>query len=486
MMKFSLLFSDICNAEFGDIENKTIYNLSLDRSFKTICSSQEEYHYFLETLSKPLVQKKDILFRHEIISDLLRNPLLFDALNASLTEFEMLKKEFKTLKKEILDRNFGIRSALGGTKVSVRESSQLLKKFLIYLKDLDSLLSRYPISSEGLCTISRYTSAFVKKDTMDKLISLLEQTENLCIQSNIDTVIKLDENGKISNCHLMDPKILNDIIVPERKKFTLRKNHIESTPYVQLSPPMYSDSQNTIRAYPYLEMETLLTSMIGALVDRFGDLNKEIRFYSVIVKYVRLLEQNNIPFTLPSIGESTHFVGMTDLFLLMTKVETDIVTNDFYIYDDKKGSIVLGDNGNGKTVFLRSIAVCQILAQAGMPIPAQSGTIAAFKTIKTQFSESEEITLSTEKMGRFEQEVKELCALIDQSKSGSFLFLNEIFQTTAYSEGAIGLYHILNYLSAKNIGWVLVTHLTDLKQYFENQNVSIYHITKEHKVAQIQ
>jgi len=174
------------------------------------------------------------------------------------------------------------------------------------------------------------------------------------------------------------------------------------------------------------------------------------------------------------------------VYLATTNQTDTIVTNDFYMSKGKKGSIIFGDNGNGKTVFLRSISVCQILAQVGMPIPAASGTIELFSTLKTQFSESEDTTSSNEKMGRFEQEVSELCELIDTSESGSLLILNEIFQTTAYSEGAIGLYHILNYLSAKNIGWILVSHLTDLNQYFENQDVSLYKMTKEHKVIQIQ
>ena len=47
-MKFSLLYSDIANANFGNIGSKTLYHLSLDRSFKTICSSQSECQYFLE------------------------------------------------------------------------------------------------------------------------------------------------------------------------------------------------------------------------------------------------------------------------------------------------------------------------------------------------------------------------------------------------------------------------------------------------------
>ena len=265
-----------------------------------------------------------------------------------------------------------------------------------------------------------------------------------------------------------------------------RKESTLNASYLRLEPPSYSDCQTKLGAYPYMEMENLLLSLISGILDKFGKIDEEIVFYSVAIEYVHWLARKKIPFTFARIGESTQFIGMTDLYLAATNPVDTIVTNDVCMSKDKKGSIIFGDNGSGKTVFLRSVSICQILAQAGVPIAAKSGTIELFNTIKTQFSESEDVTASNEKMGRFEQEVSELCRLIDTSESGSLLILNEIFQTTAYSEGAIGLYHILNYLSAKNIGWILVSHLTDLNQYFENQDVSIYEMTKEHKVAQIQ
>lgn len=485
-MKFSLLYSDISNAKFGNIGSKTLYHLSLDRSFKTICSSQSECQYFLEILSKPLVQERDILYRQEIVSDFLKMPHFFEALKASFIEFGKLKEDAKELKKEIHARNFGIRSSLGGSKESVRDCSALLKRILHYIKDLNCLLSKYPIASEGLLAISRYTSSLVEKEDMNRLVVLLNQAESLCIQSNIGTAIKLDKNGKVADCHLVESKNLSLKTTKEKKRLILRKESATNLSYICLQPPMYSDCQNKLRAYPYLEMENLLTSLITGLIDTFGDLHREIIFYSVVMEYVRLFERKNISLVMPSIGENTQFTEITDVFLAMTNDTDTIDTNDFYMLKDKKGSIVFGDNGNGKTVFLRAISTCQILAQAGMPIPVKSGKIGLFSTIKTQFSESEETVVSNEKMGRFEQEVSELCHLIDTSEGGSLLVLNEIFQTTAYSEGAIGLYHILNYLSAKNIGWILVSHLTDLKEYFKEQNISIYEMEKNHRVTQIQ
>ena len=86
------------------------------------------------------------------------------------------------------------------------------------------------------------------------------------------------------------------------------------------------------------------------------------------------------------------------------------------------------------------------------------------------------------------QEVQELHAIIESMPAGSLLILNEIFQTTAYAEGAVGLYYILRYLTEKRMDWIAVTHLTDLKQIFRGQGhgqVVMYEMTKEHKALPI-
>lgn len=485
-MKFSLLFSDVSHINVGNIGSKTLYHLSLDKSFAAICQSKSECQYFLETLSKPLLSKQDILFRQQIIADFLHFPAFFEELKISLNQFTKLKQDFKNLKKEIHARNFGIGSAIGGSRESVRDCSRLFKKVLHYTKDLSQLLGKYPTSSQGLASILQYTVSLVQKEDFTQLIARLEETENVSLETNTVFSIRLDKNGKIADCHLIDSQDLSSQIPKEKKRLLPRKEATLNSSYLRLDPPSYSDCQTKLGAYPYMEMENLLLSLIAGVLDTFGEIDKEIVFYSATVEYVRWLSSKKIPFVIPTVGENTQFIGMTDVYLATTNQTDIIVTNDFYMSKDKKGSIIFGDNGNGKTVFLRSVSVCQILAQAGMPIPAVSGTIELFSTLKTQFSESEDATASNEKMGRFEQEVSELCGLIDTSESGSLLILNEIFQTTAYSEGAIGLYHILNYLSAKNIGWILVSHLTDLNQYFESQDVSIYEMTKEHTVVQMQ
>ena len=128
-----------------------------------------------------------------------------------------------------------------------------------------------------------------------------------------------------------------------------------------------SAGPSRIRAYPFLEMEALLTSLMAGIVNSMGSLYGEIGFYVAARAYVRFLQAKNVPYTWPDVGEQSAFQGMCDLCLLTGNTE-HIAPND-YGASDKDGALLLGDNGNGKTVFLRSIMTCQLLAQGGLPIP---------------------------------------------------------------------------------------------------------------------
>ena len=79
--------------------------------------------------------------------------------------------------------------------------------------------------------------------------------------------------------------------------------------------------------------------------------------------------------------------------------------------------------------------------------------------------------------------MRELASMVDTLKANSLVFLNETFQSTAYAEGAEGLYHLLKHFSALNIRWILVSHLRQLEEMFENNEVTILHTAEGYKIV---
>ena len=106
-----------------------------------------------------------------------------------------------------------------------------------------------------------------------------------------------------------------------------------------------------------------------------------------------------------------------------------------------------------------------------------------FSKLATQFSEAEKEFCEGNDAGRFEQEVRELAEMVDTLKEGSLVFLNETFQSTAYAEGAEGLYHLLKHFSALNIRWILVSHLRQLEEMFDSNEATVLHTAEGYKIV---
>ena len=126
------------------------------------------------------------------------------------------------------------------------------------------------------------------------------------------------------------------------------------------------------------------------------------------------------------------------------------------------GILITGENNSGKTVYLRSVGTAQLLFQAGLPVPCESARMRILSAVHTCYAAAEKEFVSGNDAGRFEQEVRVLSQLAERIQPNSLLLLNEVFQTTAYSEGAEGLYHILNYFTRHGVNFIAVTHLKEL------------------------
>lgn len=120
--------------------------------------------------------------------------------------------------------------------------------------------------------------------------------------------------------------------------------------------------------------------------------------------------------------------------------------------------LITGDNGSGKTVLLRALATAQLFAQAGLPLPATAATVRIRRRVMSLYAADEKDA------GRFEEECRQLSAIVDTITAEDLLILNEPFQSTAYDEGERLLDEVLRALAAVSLDVVLVTHLLPLKE----------------------
>jgi DNA mismatch repair ATPase MutS len=149
----------------------------------------------------------------------------------------------------------------------------------------------------------------------------------------------------------------------------------------------------------------------------------------------------------------------------------------------RPGFLIRGANNAGKTVYLRSLGTAQVLTQGGLPVLADSASVCIRSGVYTLFSTTEAAHETGNAAGRFEQEVRILAAFLDNIQPNSLILLNEIFQSTAYEEGAEGLYAILKTLNNIGCKWVLVTFLLDLFEWFKDDAVAKAEMEAGHKLC---
>jgi DNA mismatch repair ATPase MutS len=121
--------------------------------------------------------------------------------------------------------------------------------------------------------------------------------------------------------------------------------------------------------------------------------------------------------------------------------------------------LVTGANQGGKSTFLRSVGLAQLLAQAGAFVGATTFRSTLASGLFSHFERGEDPTMRS---GRLDAELREMSAIVDQLRPGDLLLCNESFGSTNEREGSLLAQDIVRALTAAGIRVFYVTHLYDL------------------------
>ncbi|MHB1364847.1 MAG: MutS-related protein [Eubacteriales bacterium] len=473
-MKQSLLFTA---AEETEASENLIADFMLDRSFGKIIADVNKRRYFLGIVAAPLMNAENIIYRREILRDFIARANLLPGLKHAFGMFSVLKEDQQRERTKLcsIARTNDSDAAFANAMSIAQISSLTCKRILLFLREIRDNLHIYEPLSQGLRSLSARIDQLTGGDAFDRLIELCTCFDHLDAKDIYDIHNKLNESARISEYELFG--IESFVKSPEItgiKKLFAPKTKPETNPGEIKFTDLYEKLRSELLSGAIVKAGDLFSKIAKNLFDEFGGLSKELEFYETALLYYEAMRKKNIPSCFPEINtdRKTHIESLYDLLLCMTQLNAySIVPNDVCIEPDTKGILIRGENNSGKTVFLRSVGTAQLLAQAGLPIPAKTASVSVMNGISTQFAASEKEFTSGNEAGRFEQEVRELSAMIDNNKPDSLVLLNETFQTTAYNEGAEGLYHILNYLSARGVKWILVTHLHELFDRFAENEI---------------
>mgnify|MGYP001098189083 CR=1 FL=1 len=184
----------------------------------------------------------------------------------------------------------------------------------------------------------------------------------------------------------------------------------------------------------------------------------ELAFYMGCLNLYEQLEQLDEPVAFPQVAPADErrfsCTGLYDISLALT-MKRKVVGNDVAA-DEKNLVIITGPNQGGKTTFLRSVGLAQMMMQAGMFVPAESFSANLCSGLFTHFKREEDKTMER---GKFEEELERMSAIVDLVKPNGFILLNESFASTNEREGSEIAGEVISALSEVGTKVFYVTHL---------------------------
>lgn len=121
--------------------------------------------------------------------------------------------------------------------------------------------------------------------------------------------------------------------------------------------------------------------------------------------------------------------------------------------------VVTGANQGGKSTFLRSIGIAQILLQAGVFVGAGEFEANAAQAIFTHYKREED---SSMRGGKFDEELRRMTEIVDHMVANALFLSNESFASTNEREGSDIGRQILDALLEHHVKIFFVTHLYSL------------------------
>ena len=337
--------------------------------------------------------------------------------------------------------------------VGVRRRIDIL---LSYKRALDALYRACATSQSGLQAVADWVEQVQSHASHEALVRLLDFEDG---RSVLETRLQAGYDGTL------------------RRFEIVRVSRVEHRAFPRGPLTRFFTSLlSLLKGYRFSEediMSQVLDDVFGQLEDHIFvmlGLMQQIEFYLRAAYFRAMMKKSGLFTCRPRFvekGEGRRLTHLVNPWLLAKKGERPVPCQ-IGLEGDESIAIITGPNSGGKTRLLQSIAIAQLLAQVGLPLPAES---ASLLWIEQLFLSMIEHADADQAEGRLGLELMRIRRVFETSGGNSLILMDELCSGTNPSEGERIFEMVLDLLAELGAQVFITTHFLDFATRLRHREV---------------
>ncbi len=398
--------------------------------------------FLLRVLCAPPTDRETILFRQDILRELLEDAGLRERTQSLYRELAKLLSMFK------------MPSQVGR---GVDESTLRLEIFRQARTVVQEMGSGFAEAKSGLSRLHKASEEIRESEEWGILRDVLDQEEGFV---RLDIHLGLSPDGHLQRIEIqrMSENTENRFHRPPLKRL-----------FDRIRLVLWHGTLLSNREVMNRLLRTVFVQLSGALVP-LVEMVGHLEFYLTALSFREQVRSRGLEVCLAEFVEDSQEpanISLTGAFNPLLMRQTLPVTASIEREHAHGVTLITGPNSGGKTRLLQTVGLAQIIGQNGLFVPASSARLPVLRGLFVSLIENEAFDHAEGRLGR---EMVRIRSLFEGMSSPSMVILDELCSGTNPSEGTELFSMVLELLQRLGAVGFVSTHFLDYAQELESEH----------------